>query len=101
MTLSCLVTCHDQTSLGATVSYAVNSSSDVDKNGENQLSSLAAGDALLRREPDHDDRQAPRRRRGQGQAQYAVVIWLRDRCLAGANVYCAPDRQMAPSNLNR
>ena len=35
-----------KTSSGTTVTYAVNRSSDIDKNGEAQLSSLVAGDAV-------------------------------------------------------
>ena len=35
-----------KTTTGSTITYTVNSSSDFDKNGEAQLSSLAAGDAV-------------------------------------------------------
>ena len=35
-----------KTATGSTITYTVNSSSDFDKNGEAQLSSLAAGDAV-------------------------------------------------------
>jgi len=35
-----------KTATGSTITYTVNNASDVDKNGEAQLSSLAAGDAF-------------------------------------------------------